>query len=295
MSVHSGAWPRQAHTYRLPELLADIRLLDLLELSGSTRQASLLLQISQPSVSRRYRALAEDFGLRPEPAEPRRCRYGSTRTMQALRHSCRCHRLESGVLRLGSDPIHAGLLEGVPWLLPTPLRFRAVDQWLHLVREGVLDGALLSQLELDLEPPELADDLELHPLGPLPLALAWAKPGQGAADAPPPRVLVPPASLAAGLQALLSRQGWALRSVGQGCTTPEQWLLQLRRSDCAMPVGGQRRAKRGWGDGMGWRPLADGAVSPVWLALPIGGACQPLLRHTLERLRCLPMLQRGEA
>ena len=53
MAARSAARPRHAHTYRLPELLADIRLLDLLELSGSTRQASQWLQLSQPSVSRR--------------------------------------------------------------------------------------------------------------------------------------------------------------------------------------------------------------------------------------------------
>ena len=40
----------QATHYRLPELLHDIRLLD-------------LLQLSQPTISRRYRIQAEDFGL----------------------------------------------------------------------------------------------------------------------------------------------------------------------------------------------------------------------------------------
>ena len=39
---------------------------------------------------------------------------------------------------------------------PTPQRFRAAANWLALVRQGVLDGALIS-------------GLELLPLGPLPL------------------------------------------------------------------------------------------------------------------------------
>jgi len=48
----------QAPHYRLPELLHDIRLLDLLELCGTTVQTSrLLLQLSQPTISRRYRIL----------------------------------------------------------------------------------------------------------------------------------------------------------------------------------------------------------------------------------------------
>ena len=53
----------QAHHYRLPELLHDIRLLDLLELCGTTVQTSRHLQLSQPTISRRYRLLSEDFGL----------------------------------------------------------------------------------------------------------------------------------------------------------------------------------------------------------------------------------------
>jgi hypothetical protein len=39
----------QAPHYRLPELLHDIRLLDLLELCGTTVQTSRLLHLSQPA------------------------------------------------------------------------------------------------------------------------------------------------------------------------------------------------------------------------------------------------------
>lgn len=290
MAVRSGAWPRDAHTYRLPELLADVRLLDLLELCGSTHQASRLLQISQPSVSRRYRALAEDFELRADPHHSRDCRYGSNATMQLLRLSCRCHRLQAGVARLGADLLHHGLLDGLPWLLPSPPRFRPLREWLELVRQGVLDGALVSQLELDLAPPRLSDDLELHRLGRLPVALAWATPREEPAGSPPRRVLVPAEGLAAGLRTLLSQQGWMLRSVGPGCTTPEQWLERLRRSGCAMPVGGRRKQLGTWSERLEWFPAGDGTVSPVWLALPRGGASEQLLRHTLERLRAQPAL-----
>ncbi len=292
MAIRSGAWPRQASHYRLPELLADIRLLDLLELSGSTRQASRLLQLSQPTVSRRYRALAQDFELQPQPRTGQACRFGNNATMRLLRQSCRCHRLQAGVARLGSDLLHHGLLEGLPWLLPTPTRFRPVRQWLDLVRQGVLDGALVSQLELDREPRRepLEPELELHPLGQLPLALAWSTDQEPQTGNAPQRVLVPADELASGLRTLLSRQGWTLRSVGPGCVTPDQWRQQLRRRGCAIPMGSTGWPADNRGAGLSWLPLADGGVSPVWLALPAGSAHEPLLRHTLERLRAHPAL-----
>ncbi|MCS5693950.1 hypothetical protein NZK33_18485 [Cyanobium sp. FGCU-6] len=43
-------WLAQAPHSLLPELLHDIRLLDLLELCGTTVQTSRLLQLSQPAV-----------------------------------------------------------------------------------------------------------------------------------------------------------------------------------------------------------------------------------------------------
>ena len=292
MAAHPRAWPRQADTYRLPGLLADIRLLDLLELSGSTRQASRMLQLSQPSVSRRYRALAEDFALRAEADSHQACRYGTNATMHLLRLSCRCHRLEAGVARLGADLLHHGLLDDLPWLLPAPPRFRPLRQSLELVRQGVLDGALVSELELERQPSHDAPELELHPLGPLPLALARPRGAAAAtaADRKPLRVLVPGEAVAAGLRNLLSRQGWMLRSVGPACVTKDQWRLQLCRPDSALLVGGAAGQADGWTGDLERLPLADGTVSPVWLALPRGSSSEPLLRHTLERLRSHPAL-----
>ena len=49
--------------YRTPAMLSDIGVLDILELNGTISAASAFLHISQPTVSRRYRALAGDFGL----------------------------------------------------------------------------------------------------------------------------------------------------------------------------------------------------------------------------------------
>ena len=105
----------QAHHYRLPELLHDIRLLDLLELCGTTVQTSRLLQLSQPTISRRYRLLSEDFGLVRDRRQLWGCGYGTSAAMRLLRLGCRAHRLASGVARIGSDLLHHPLLAGCPW------------------------------------------------------------------------------------------------------------------------------------------------------------------------------------
>ncbi|MFN9568887.1 MAG: LysR family transcriptional regulator, partial [Cyanobacteriota bacterium] len=63
MTPSTAMPPSSASQYRLPEMLQDIRLLDLLELCGSTVQTGQLMNLSQPTVSRRYRSLAADFGL----------------------------------------------------------------------------------------------------------------------------------------------------------------------------------------------------------------------------------------
>lgn len=74
------------------------------------------------------------------------CGYGTSASMRLLRLGCRAHRLAAGKARIGSDLLHHPLLAGCPWLLPTPQRFRAAAYWLELVRQGVLDGALISGL-----------------------------------------------------------------------------------------------------------------------------------------------------
>jgi hypothetical protein len=72
--------------YRIPELLSDIDVLDMLELNGTTSAASSCLHISQPTVSRRYRALAGDFGL-VQRRRHQQMRYGSTPAITHLRLS----------------------------------------------------------------------------------------------------------------------------------------------------------------------------------------------------------------
>ncbi len=270
--------PVQAPHYRLPELLQDIRLLDLLELCGTAVQTSPLLQLSQPTISRRYRILAEDFGLVRDRRQLWGCGYGTSATMRLLRLGCRAHRLAAGVARLGCDLLHHPLLATCPWLLPTPQRYRAAANWLELVRQGVLDGALLSGLELEEAKGMNRQELELLPLGALPLALALCPeaPAEQAAE-----VLVPGRGMAPGLRRLLRELGMTLRSGGNSLQTPDDWIGRIHGSSLALVVA-DREAET-WAALRRW-PLPSRPHSPVWLALPADWQEHPLLRHTAQEL-----------
>jgi hypothetical protein len=285
----------QAHHYRLPELLHDIRLLDLLELCGTTVQTSRLLQLSQPTISRRYRILSEDFGLVRDRRQLWGCGYGTSAAMRLLRLGCRAHRLAAGVARIGSDLLHHPLLAGCPWLLPTPQRFRAAANWLELVRQGVLDGALISGLELEEAEGLNHQELELLPLGELPLALAFCPEAPVLVGAPPGRpapggrvaeVLVPDRGVAPGLRRLLRELGLPLRSGGNSLQTPDDWIGRIQGSALALVVA-DREADT-WACLQRWPldlgPQASRPPSPVWLALPADWQEHPLLRHTARAL-----------
>jgi hypothetical protein len=270
----------QAHHYRLPELLQDIRLLDLLELCGTTVQASRLLQLSQPTISRRYRNLASDFNLVRNRRQLWGCGYGTSASMRLLRLGCRAHRLAAGVARIGSDLLHHPLLAGCSWLLPTPQRFRAAANWLELVRHGVLDGALLSGLELEEAPGVNRQELELLPLGELPLALGFCPQAPILVGAVP-EVLVPDRGVAPGLRRLLRELGLTLRSGGNSLQTPDDWINRIQGSALALVVADREAdtwafLRRG--------PLVSRPQIPSWLALPADWQEQPLLRHTAQEL-----------
>jgi hypothetical protein len=290
----------QAHHYRLPELLHDIRLLDLLELCGTTVQTSRLLQLSQPTISRRYRLLSEDFGLVRDRRQLWGCGYGTSAAMRLLRLGCRAHRLASGVARLGSDLLHHPLLAGCPWLLPTPQRFRAAANWLELVRQGVLDGALISGLELEEAEGLNHQELELLPLGQLPLALAFCPkapmlvgavhgrpaPGQRTPGGWVAEVLVPDRGVAPGLRRLLRELGLPLRSGGNSLQTPDDWIGRIQGSPLALVVADREAdtwaSLQRWPFGLG--PQVSRPHSPVWLALPADWQEHPVLRHTTREL-----------
>ena len=202
--------------------------------AGCCSSASLLVGQCQEG-SRRYRLLADDFGLVRDRRQLWGCGYGSSAAMRLLRLGYRAHRLAAGVARIGSDLLHHPLLAGCPWLLSTPQRFRAAANWLELVRQGVLDGALLSGLELEEAPGINRQELELLPLGELPLALGVCP------DAPilvgaVPEVLVPDRAVATGLWALLRELGLTLRSGANSLQTPDDWISRIHGSALALVV-----------------------------------------------------------
>ena len=228
--------PRPAEAYRIPELLQDIRLLDLLELSGSTVQASRLLSLSQPTVSRRYRLLAQDFGLQQAPRQLMRCCYGSTEAMRWLRRGCRAHRLAAGVARIGADLMHQPLLNGLDGLLPVPPRFRSIHAWASLVREGVLDAALVSGLEIQAAGSQLDwSGLQWMELENLPLALQINRVARSSNAGLPP-VLVPLRAIAPGLHRALRALDLQLSTAGNSCISAEQWQQRLATHSFAMPA-----------------------------------------------------------
>jgi DNA-binding transcriptional LysR family regulator len=277
--------PRAARHYRLPELLQDIRLLDLLELCGSTVHASAVLSLSQPTVSRRYRALAADFNLERNLRQCGGCCFGSSATMRLLRLGCRAHRLACGVARIGGDLLHQPLLAGLDWLLPSPPRFRCVESWLELVRQGVLDGALISGLELKAAPPLDVTDLELVPLGALPLALAVHPKAQLPAQRDWPPVLVPHRGIAPGLQRALQGLGLTLKSASHRRTTPQSWLDKLQSRQLAIAVSTAVLDPNGWGQGLQRLDLPEPLTSPVLLALPKRCSEPAVLQHTARQLQ----------
>ena len=284
---------RAAQRYRTPELLNDIRLLDLLELSGTTIQASRLLSLSQPTVSRRYRALAQDFGLLREPRSLKRCRYGSSTAMRLLRLGSRAHRLAAGVARVGSDPLHLHLLSHCDWLLPTPVRYRRVDEWAELVRQGVLDAALISGIELQSARDTDTSGLRLLELGSLCLALgvkAAVTKGKTLRNPPVQAVLVPQRGLAPGLHRALLSRGLRLRTVSNNCSTPEHWLERLAGSDLALPLDPAACVEGQWAQCLSAIALTPDLCSPLWVMLPRSDGLAAVLTRTLEHLQGLQAL-----
>lgn len=267
-----------AEPYRLPELLHDIRLLDLLELSGSTVQASRLLSLSQPTVSRRYRSLAQDFDLERDLRQHWRCRFGTSDTMRWLRMGCRAHRLAAGFARIGTDLLHAPLLAGIKGLLPTPVRYRSIHTWAALVRDGVVDAALVSGLEITAARSQLDwSELQWLELGAMPLALA-RPPGEAMDVTDLPPVLVPPRALAPGLHRALRHQGLVLRTAGNSCTTGEQWQCKAAMQGWALPVV---RHPAGWHE----QPLPIAMEASIGVLLPAERSTATQLHLLLEASR----------
>ena len=280
MDPSAAAVPRSAHRYRLPALLQDIRLLDLLEISGTTFEVSRVCGLSQPTVSRRTRALAADFGLQLKQRRRAGCSIASSAALRFVRLGCRAHRLAAGVARLGADGLLQPLLGQHPWLLPAPPRFRPMPNWLELVQQGVLDGALVWGLEGWSDGASPADGLELLALAPQPLDLVMS--AHQPAPLEPPPVLVPQPGVAPALHAALVQRRLVLQTAPSHWQLPSQWLQRLQRERIAMPcfrVKGEPPLLP-----LQRCPLPDPLHLPLWLVLPAEWRQQTVLRQTAAQL-----------
>jgi len=247
-----------ATTYRQPELFDGLNTLDLIELCGSMAAAAGPLNLSQPTVSRRYQKISKDFGLnKASRRHLDELHYGETTCIRLLRRACQSHRLESGVLRIGSDPLRQGLIDGAGNVLPVPAQFRHARFLHRLVESSILDGALLSSLEIDGLLPE-------RPQGPDPLGLG--EPASGSVATPTvvtSPVATPPVATPRVDESIVYRKAakeWhGCLLVPLGC-----WQLGL-----AAPVGVQELPPR-WSEvlvpPLAWAPgLASAVRQQQWM------------------------------
>ncbi len=271
-----------ASGYRPPALLRDVLLLDLLELTGSTQEASRHLALSQPSVSRRYRRLARDFGLRRDLRLRWGFRFGSNGSIRHLRLAARAHRIAAGQLVLGADPWHRPLLEGVGGLLLPPGRFLSGADWSQLLREGVVDGALVPALELE-HGGRPGPGVRMVELGELHLAMVVPLGGQRRT------ALAPSLSQAPGMGRLLEDHGLRLQAAPRQAQDWSGWLALLGPGGPGLPVPGPLTAAVAASTPVVLEPLSAAAVlkEKLWLLL-----AEDLVDRQLES-RILSGLRQG--
>jgi hypothetical protein len=132
--------------YRVPASLRDLVMIDLLELTGSTTATAELLDMSQPSVSRRYRTMARDLGLQRQKDAPVGRRFSDTPWVGWLRKGVNHHRLANGVLRVGSGQELQPLLDNSSWAHWVSLGRQQQRQWRSLLELELLDAVAVEEL-----------------------------------------------------------------------------------------------------------------------------------------------------
>jgi hypothetical protein len=271
-----------ASRYTPPAPLADLHILDILELAGSQARAAAALAIHQSTVCRSLQLMQQQFGLVPGEGSAV-CRHGHNACLQHLRLACREHRLMEGVLRIGSDVLHQRLLQGLARIQQVPTRCRQAEHWVELVRHGLLDGALLSSfcLERRLLSGRLPqwEQLVVLPLGQLRLQLV-------ATAATSRRVLLPRKAVAPLLHQAVVAQGYGVEQQPAACEEAEAWLKRARDRQLALPISPDLLTPR-WLARHGLQPLADQPllVEQLWLLLPQGAANGTAAREAVRALR----------
>jgi len=129
--------------YQVPEVLRDLWLIDMLELNGSTLAAARSLNLSQPTVSRRYRAVAQELGLNRSRSQEPGCRFGNSDCLRLLRKGANLHRWQSGVMRVGALSDHMQAQTAPTWIQWIELSSIPRNHWKNLFRHELLDAVAL--------------------------------------------------------------------------------------------------------------------------------------------------------
>lgn len=246
-------------------MLEDLHILDVLELAGSQAKAGVALAMHQTTVGRSLQLMQKQLRLIPRQGSSI-CRHGHNACLHHLRLAYREHRLMEGQLRIGSDLMHQGLLDGIGGLIALPPRFRGIDHWLRLIDHALLDGAIVSSFALEPR----ADDSQtpswpgvvLTPLGSLSLTLIGSSPGIR-------RVLVPRRSAAPLLHQTLIRLGYPVEQQPQACQDEMAWIKRARDRQLALPIT-LDLVRSDWLLAHGLQPLRDPPQleERLWLVLP---------------------------
>lgn len=226
------AVPAAPPSYQPPAALADLHILDLLELTESQERAAAALAVHQSTVSRSLQLMRREFKLVPR-RKARVCRHGHNACVQYLRLAYREHRLMAGLLRIGSDVLHHTLLLGLDGVQRVPPRFRSAEQWVELLRHGLLDGAILSSFSLAKALPTEKEPvwagIRVLPLGSISLQLVAQPPHTR-------RVLLPHRTTLPLLYEQMEAQGFGVEQQPLACQEPAAWLKRSRDRELALPV-----------------------------------------------------------
>ncbi len=271
-------------------MLLNLQVLDLMEISGSQMRAARSLAMHQTTVSRSYRELAEQFHLEPAQKPHNVCRWGVSSSLRFLRLACRAHRVEDGRLRLATDALHQSLLEALPGVLQVPPCFHAAGDWAALVKQGVIDGAIVSSLchHQDLRAGELPrwEGVRVVPMATLELQLVSHVNWDGLWDQ---TVLLPSCQEMPLLHQQLEPGVSGLERASRAWQDPPVWLEQLQLRPIALPVCPALAPKHWWHE----RGLMAVAEQPtvreqLWLLLPddleLPHAAQATLRLIRRRV-----------
>ncbi|MCP9943476.1 hypothetical protein KBY70_13890 [Cyanobium sp. ATX 6E8] len=273
---------RASGTYAPPTPLEDLHILDFLELAGSQSKAGTALAMHQTTVCRSLQLMQHQFKLEPRHGSPV-CRHGYNTCLHYLRLAYREHRLMEGLLRIGTDVLHQSLLLGISGVQLVPPRFRSGEHWAELVRNGLLDGAIVSsfcleKLLLSGQSPQW-DGLAALPLGQLGLQLVATTPTTK-------RVLLPSKGAIPLLRHAVERHGFAVEKQPMACQEPSAWIKRARDRKLAMPVCVDLLGT-GWIEAHGLVPLFDQPplIEQLWLLLPQGAVNSRAARQCLRLLR----------